>query len=399
MSCKGFDYGLAVFESLDVDKFKRILSPITLSTPNPGFTNKLNTFMDHVWNGFYTGLTRLSRFPSLILLNQTVNISWSGTIPVKTQYVLQGVSTRDWVILRQRYTKPESIQVSVNGAIIKPVKLIQGQEHDLVKDGPVCGANKFYFQEQTIEFVVTGDPNCVVILEQVNAVQVSLHMETTVEKFFEKQGDVEFIDKITAVLGVPADRVRIVSIRKGSVIVDFVIDAPKNTSENATTAEVKTVLKSQVDDLIKKVETGTLAFSAPILSLTYQLVVAPQPKNETNVSAETKSEETKTEDKPVEVKVIPRQASSTNGVRTTTGKFDGGKVDDVSWGFVCFVIIFGTLSLALLIYAVYLLIERRRKTAEELELMKKKLQTFRDAGARVSKIMIEVPKSRPASFR
>ena len=34
-----------------------------------GSANALNSFMDHVWDGFYTGQTRRSRFPALVQTN------------------------------------------------------------------------------------------------------------------------------------------------------------------------------------------------------------------------------------------------------------------------------------------------------------------------------------------
>ena len=45
-----------LFESLDADKKDRMVSPIIMtSDTNAGYSNVLNTFMDHVWDGFYTG--------------------------------------------------------------------------------------------------------------------------------------------------------------------------------------------------------------------------------------------------------------------------------------------------------------------------------------------------------
>jgi hypothetical protein len=44
-----------VFESLDDDKFDRTVSPIFVMNEATGFNNTLNTYMDHVWDGFYTG--------------------------------------------------------------------------------------------------------------------------------------------------------------------------------------------------------------------------------------------------------------------------------------------------------------------------------------------------------
>ena len=53
--------GVLVFESLDVDSYNRTVSPVIITGAN-GYENKLNSFMDHSWNGFYTSQIRLSRF-------------------------------------------------------------------------------------------------------------------------------------------------------------------------------------------------------------------------------------------------------------------------------------------------------------------------------------------------
>jgi hypothetical protein len=47
------------------------------------FNNTLNEFMDHTWDGFYTGQLRYSRFPSLIQTGYTYNVSYTGTPPEK----------------------------------------------------------------------------------------------------------------------------------------------------------------------------------------------------------------------------------------------------------------------------------------------------------------------------
>lgn len=43
-----------------------MVSPIRVMHNNTGAINTLNTFMDHIWDGFYTGQLRLSRWPSII---------------------------------------------------------------------------------------------------------------------------------------------------------------------------------------------------------------------------------------------------------------------------------------------------------------------------------------------
>lgn len=64
--CADRDIGVLLFESLDGDTYDRSVQPVYISDDNGSYTNKLNSNMDHVWDGFYTGQTRLSRFPAQI---------------------------------------------------------------------------------------------------------------------------------------------------------------------------------------------------------------------------------------------------------------------------------------------------------------------------------------------
>lgn len=51
----------------------RTVSPILLNGTS-GLNNRLNSFMDHVWDGFYTGQKRRSRFPSIVKSGDTVTV-------------------------------------------------------------------------------------------------------------------------------------------------------------------------------------------------------------------------------------------------------------------------------------------------------------------------------------
>jgi len=66
--CDNKDLGILLFESEDDDKWDRSMQPIYIKESGEGkvASNKLNSFMDHVWDGFYTGQVRLSRFPGLV---------------------------------------------------------------------------------------------------------------------------------------------------------------------------------------------------------------------------------------------------------------------------------------------------------------------------------------------
>jgi len=64
--CTDRNIGVLYFDSLDGDTYDRSVQPITITDEEGTYTNKLNSMMDHIWDGFYTGQVRLSRFPAQI---------------------------------------------------------------------------------------------------------------------------------------------------------------------------------------------------------------------------------------------------------------------------------------------------------------------------------------------
>lgn len=62
------------------------MQPIYLEKQGTSMKNKLNSYMDHVWDGFYTGQTRLSRFPALVWApkGSVYDMTYTGT-PAKKQ--------------------------------------------------------------------------------------------------------------------------------------------------------------------------------------------------------------------------------------------------------------------------------------------------------------------------
>jgi hypothetical protein len=59
--CSDSSSKLAVllFESQDIDKEDREVQPVEILAPSTGYKNKLNSMMDHGWDGFYTSQKRL----------------------------------------------------------------------------------------------------------------------------------------------------------------------------------------------------------------------------------------------------------------------------------------------------------------------------------------------------
>ena len=102
---------------------------------------------------------------------------------------------------------PNSVEVKKNGKVVKPRPQKQGQIEDL-KDHLSCGENNFFYENGTIEFVVTGE-NCQVTLRLTSYIKLTARIETTISEFYEE----EYINNICAFLGIDPGRMKIVSVR------------------------------------------------------------------------------------------------------------------------------------------------------------------------------------------
>ena len=73
--------------------------------------------MDHVWDGFYTGQTRLSRFPIIVYLPEgaVYDIVYTGSPPKKQFYTMVSQNTAVEMIVRIAYPGAESRQIIKDG--------------------------------------------------------------------------------------------------------------------------------------------------------------------------------------------------------------------------------------------------------------------------------------------
>jgi len=75
-----------------------------------------------------------------------------------------------------------SLNVKVNGVVATSYYPDQGiSDLDLINNTTLqtCGANLYFFSNNTIHFIVTNDVNCFVEVYQVNSVQINLRVQTT----------------------------------------------------------------------------------------------------------------------------------------------------------------------------------------------------------------------------
>jgi len=87
---------------------------------------------------------------------------------------------------------------------------------------------------KVIKFVLTGEDDCVLQLEQIKSVMLNMKIEMDLDTFYATDGPTLFVDKMAAFLGIPNDKLRIVSIVKGSVKIKYEIILDEVTQKSDT---------------------------------------------------------------------------------------------------------------------------------------------------------------------
>jgi hypothetical protein len=256
--CKTNKWSYLTFQSLDGDAETRIISPINI-TREDGWRNDLNQMQDHGWDGFYTSLKRLARFKSVLQSDNAYTILYRGTLPNVIRFHLQGATASDYAILKQRYTKPNIVRVTLDDGTIKTPVI--PRDDNPITAASNCGDYAWIPADQTIVFKITGSDSCILRTEVTNGVQLSVRYDIDIDEFFNLDGPTKFIDRVAAVLGLDLTRIRVVSVRRGSVIVETHIDI--DHQEEPSNPTNTNIINNQINDIITKigaaVGTGNLA--------------------------------------------------------------------------------------------------------------------------------------------
>ena len=250
-TCSSLNWAIMTFQSLDSDREERIFSPINITTSD-GYTNDINSMMDHCWDGFYTCQRRMSRFPALVRTGNNYEVSATGTLPEKFQFQLFGATNdTDWVLANVHYMQGTAVTIQDGqGNEIKP-KII-GPKEDTSFDSAGCGKYTFEPSTNYITFKLTGAADCRLTLTITNTVYASVRYAMSVDDFYSVNGPTNFIDNIAAVLQIPLYKIRVVTINtptstssgsrrllttSGSTLVQAYFDLPdEDQGANSTTA-------------------------------------------------------------------------------------------------------------------------------------------------------------------
>lgn len=219
---------------------------------------KLNSFMDHMWDGFYTGQVRLSRFPAFIdgTKGKVYDIVPTGTPPKTMRFSLKTISQDTGVTLRIAYQGAESRAILKDG-----VEIEYNQWNEALRNyGPVkqekCGENRYLGVVNILEFYIT--PGCDLQIKPRDAIQTLVRMEWTFDEFFDNGGTESFMDKLAGSLGIHRSTIKVVSVYEGSLAVNYELSASKEETRSLEEIEA---LQTQT------FATGKMDLGAPILDV------------------------------------------------------------------------------------------------------------------------------------
>jgi hypothetical protein len=259
--CQNLNMAVLVFQSLDADNMDRSQQPIYVQKENTQINNKLNAYMDHCWDGFYTCQKRLQRFVSIVESSpgSVLNLVYTGT-PAKSQrFTLENKDTKLGSTIRIAFPDAMARQMLKDNKVIN-----YNPWNDILKtygqiDQRFCGENRFIGVQNIFEFYITTEQQCVLELKTRDAIMVSVRMEWTYAEFFAEGGTTLFVDRVAASLGIHASEIKIVSVYEGSLIIIYNIFSPFDDP-----AELEQIRAKQV----QIIATNNAAYGAPIMDST-----------------------------------------------------------------------------------------------------------------------------------
>ena len=267
---------------------------------------------------FYHETDSPRQVTSLIKRFKTTRVTTSQTMPSGLTYQLFTQNSTDWVVIKVQSENPATMTVWRQDPLnpksekerVEPILLEVDEDLDMAKYKDSCGANYYRASDRMLWFVVRGD-NCKITVEYANSLQLSTRLNIDPKTFWDSGGVADFKQKLMALLEIPAERIRIVGIRRGSTIVDTVILSKKNVEEERTEKEtVKTEFKSFLEKFETAVQNEEVDFGAPVLEIKNEMAI-----DNVEPVDESPPETTDPVDGSPETETDPKDDSSNNNTR------------------------------------------------------------------------------------
>ena len=252
------EYGQLQMLKPDMDR-GAIISPLTISR-----NDYSEDFVEEM--KFEHSVDSESKFAALVKLRQEHKVAFSQTMPSGIRYKLVAPQETDYTIIRVYSEKTSTMYLTQNGNKLRTEKLLPGELPDFANKPRECGTNYYLVDSRELIFILTGAKDCDLVVEHANSISISARLDIDPADFFSENLASSFEDRVAAMLGISADRIRVVSIQKGSTIVQFIIE--RNVSveaENENQDQIDAELTEFYNKFERLADSGTLDLGAPIL--------------------------------------------------------------------------------------------------------------------------------------
>ena len=202
----------------------RAVHPVYIQNEDLGFNNRLNAFMDHSWDGFYTSQKRAATFPTVIWSEVNYNIEYTGSNPSIQEFRWTGLKTAAPFIVTIRYNRAGAFKLyDLQKQVILPTDWDHEAKTWAYPTGKYCGEWRYegVINRLTFYLEVYERDGCGIWIYPRDAIMLKIRLEFTLKEFYAKGGIVSFMDRMVAVLGIHRADIRVVSVYEGSTIVDF----------------------------------------------------------------------------------------------------------------------------------------------------------------------------------
>ena len=224
---------------------------------------------------FYNEADGPNDVQTLVKLSKINNLTFSQTMPSGVNYQLRTGRPEDWIIVKVHSENPATMGFYLRKGRRpkRPVIVKPGESLDLSKYKNLCGVN-FYDQEmRNMYFVLTGEDNCYGKVKIINSLKLSTRLNIDPAEFFSSGLDVEFIDKMAALLGIEADRIRIVEVVEGSTIVKVAVDSDLPAEEDRDNKEAVEQELQNFEDKFKQAIADGADMGAEVLSVEAEIAL------------------------------------------------------------------------------------------------------------------------------
>ncbi|XP_004640150.1 fibrocystin-L [Octodon degus] len=255
--CFGMEYAMMVIESLDSDTETRRLSPVAIVSN--GYVDLINGPQDHGWCAGYTCQRRLSLFHSIVALNKSYEVYFTGTSPQNLRLMLLNVDHSKGVLVGIFYSTLQRLDVYVNNSLVCPKNTVWNAQQKHCKlnrhlyaeqflpklNSTILGENYFDRTYQMLYLLVRGTTP--VEIHTAAVIFVSFQLPAVTEDDFYSSHNL--VRNLALFLKIPSDKIRVSKITRGRSLrrkrspgnsVELEIgDPPARSLSNDTTGRMK----------------------------------------------------------------------------------------------------------------------------------------------------------------